>query len=169
MKNFWFAHFCTWIWNPPVISLLLFAGLGANIKCSLLLKLKNQQPIPRSHPDIKCWVISCLGDRSSLKCLLSHQIKYIFFFLYQRLSRAYSSVIMRWIPIPQGTLHRLQTARPLFTHTHTHGHTHGVNANSSAQLMKQILFYLLISIYQTYPILFFSTNSINSPLHILSK
>lgn len=45
-----------------------------HIKCSLVPKLKNQQPIPRPDPDTKCWVISCLANNSSPKHKLSHQL-----------------------------------------------------------------------------------------------
>lgn len=156
MKNFWFAHFCTWIWKPPVISLLLFAGLAANIKCSLLLKLKNQgQTRILSAGSYPASVI----DLPHNAC---YHIKSIRFFSFCiRLSRDYSLVIMRWIPTLQEPCTGCELPDP-----YSHTHRQRVNANTRALLMKQILF---ISIYQTYPILFSSTKSINSSLHILCK
>lgn len=161
MKNFWFAHFCTWILNLPVISLPLFAGLAANIKCSLLLQLKNQQPIPRSNPDIKCWVISCLGDRSSPKCSLSHQINDIFF-----LSVSGYQELIHWLS--WGGFLPCREPCTGCKLPDSYSHTHRVNANTSGSIYEtdSVLF---IPIYQTYPILFSSTNSINSSLHTLCK
>lgn len=122
MKNFWFAHFCTWIWKPPVISLLLFAGLAANIKCSLLLKLKNQgQTRILSAGSYPASVI----DLPHNAC---YHIKSIRFFSFCiRLSRDYSLVIMRWIPTLQEPCTGCELPDP-YSHTHTqtlsHTHTH---------------------------------------------
>lgn len=159
MKNFCLAHFWTRFWNLPVISLLLFAGLAVNIKCSLLLQLKTQQPIPRSNPDINCWVISCLSDRSSPKCLLSHQNNYFFLSVSEVIKSLFHHEV-DFCPA-ENPAQVIDCQTPIYTHEE--------NVNNSAQLIKQIPFYLFISIYQTYPILFSSSNSVNSSLHILCK
>jgi len=149
MKNFCIAHFCTWIGNLPVLSFLLFAGLAANIKCSLLLKWKNQQQIPRSNPDTECWVTSCPSDRSSPNACYHIQSIRFFSFCIRGYQEFISTVSTRWTSAPQNSVPVIDCRTPIYTHA--------INVNTSAQLTKQIwVLFIYINISNISSFIFFN-------------